>query len=74
MFFSTKPKTQLDRLKAMLSRKSGCTSVEIVKGLPSVTPHRRLADLKEQGWTITYKLLPDNKTKIYYGKPPNGSA
>jgi hypothetical protein len=70
MFFSKKPKTQLDRLKAMLTRKSGCTSVEIARGLPSVTPHRRLSDLKEQGWTITYKFLANNKTKVYFGKAP----
>jgi hypothetical protein len=70
MFFSTKPKTQLDVLKRLLTRKSGCKSYEIVKALPSVSPHRRLADLKEKGWTITYKLEKDNKTKIYFGKPP----
>lgn len=70
MFFSTKPKTQLEKLKKMLTRKQGCMSYEIVKELPSVTPHRRLADLKNQGWTITYIMSKDNKTKIYFGKPP----
>ena len=69
MFFSKKPKTQLERLKLLLTRKQGCKSYEIVKELPSVTPHRRLADLKEQGWTITF-ILNDDKTKTYFGKPP----
>ena len=70
MFFSKKPKTQMDKLKELLQRKQGVKSYEIVKALPSVSPHRRLSDLKELGWTITFKLCDDNKTKIYFGKPP----
>jgi hypothetical protein len=70
MFFSKKPKTQMDKLKELLQRKQGVKSYEIVKALPSVSPHRRLSDLKERGWTITFKLMDDNKTKIYFGKPP----
>jgi hypothetical protein len=70
MFFSKKPKTQMDKLKELLQRKQGVKSYEIVKALPSVSPHRRLSDLKERGWTITFKLCDDNKTKIYFGKPP----
>jgi hypothetical protein len=70
MFFSRKPKTQAEILKQLLQRKQGVKSYEIVKALPSVSPHRRLSDLKEQGWTITFKLMDDNKTKIYFGKPP----
>ena len=70
MFFSKKPKTQMDKLKELLQRKQGVKSYEIVKALPSVSPHRRLSDLKEHGWTITFKLCDDNKTKIYFGKPP----
>ncbi len=70
MFFNRKPKTQMDKLKELLKRKNGVKSWEIAKALPSVSPHRRLSDLKEQGWTITYKLMDDNKTKIYFGTPP----
>lgn len=64
---------QLTKLKKLIQRKSGVTSVEIVKHLPSVTPHRRLSDLKEQGWEITYKLKADGHSKIYFGKPPKGN-
>jgi hypothetical protein len=70
MFFSKKPKTQIEILKQLLQRKQGVKSWEIAKALPSVSPHRRLSDLKERGWTITFKLCDDNKTKIYFGKPP----
>lgn len=70
MFFSKKPKSQMDILRALLLKKKGVRSWEIARALPSVSPHRRLSDLKEQGWTITYMLDKDNKTKIYFGKPP----
>ena len=70
MFFSKKPKTQLERLKVLIQRKQGVTSAEIAKALPSVTPSRRISDLRDAGWTITFKFQDDNKTKIYFGKPP----
>lgn len=60
--------TQVDKLKKLLLRKSGCTSVDIVAVLPSVSPHRRLSDLKEQGWTILKKQ--DGKLKRYWGTAP----
>lgn len=61
--------TQLDKLKKLIQRKQGVMSWEIVQKLPSVTPHRRLSDLKELGWTIIWKKREDNQ-KIYFGKPP----
>lgn len=70
MFFKVKKMTQLEKLKLLMRRKQGVTSAEIAKALPSVTPSRRVSDLREAGWTITYKLQDDNKTKIYFGKPP----
>lgn len=73
MFFRVKKMTQLEKLKLLMQRKQGVTSAEIAKALPSVTPHRRISDLKEAGWTITYKLQDDNTTKIYFGKPPKGT-
>jgi hypothetical protein len=72
MFFKHKKQSQMDKLKTLMQRKQGVTSAEIVKHLPSVTPHRRISDLKEVGWTITYKMMDDNKSKIYFGKPPKG--
>lgn len=60
--------TQQDKLKKLLTRNTGCTSVDIVQTLPSVTPHRRLADLKEKGWTILKKK--DGKLTRYFGKAP----
>jgi hypothetical protein len=59
---------QLKRLERLLTRKRGCTSAEICDTLPSVTPHRRLSDLKKRGWTITHQQ--DGRLKRYFGKPP----
>jgi hypothetical protein len=61
-------KTQYAKLAQLLKRKSGCTSVDICAVLPSVSPHRRLSDMKEQGWTILKKQ--DGKLKRYFGTPP----
>lgn len=61
--------TQMLKLIKLLTRKEGCTSVDIAKGLPSVTPHRRLSDLKDKGWTILKKKRNDQLTR-YHGKPP----
>jgi hypothetical protein len=71
MWFSKQPKTQLERLQKLLLKRNGTTTVEIAKTLPSTTPTRRLSDLREKGWTITYKLMDDKVTKIYFGTPPN---
>lgn len=60
--------TQTDKLKRLISRKSGCTSVDIAAILPSVSPHRRISDLKEEGWTILKQQ--DGKLKRYFGIPP----
>lgn len=59
---------QQDKLKKLLSRKSGCTSVDIAAVLPSVSPHRRISDLKEQGWTILKRQ--EGRLKRYFGTAP----
>ena len=70
MWFNKKPKTQLEKLEKLLLKKNGTTTVEIARTLPSVTPTRRISDMREKGWTITFKLKDDGVTKIYFGKPP----
>ena len=60
--------TQHDKLKKLLLRKSGCTSVDIAAVLPSVSPHRRISDLKEQGWVILKRQ--EGKLKRYFGVAP----
>lgn len=57
-------KAQLDKLVEMLSKKEGATSAEIARRLPSVCPHRRITDLKKDGWTILKKQ--DGPLKRYW--------
>ena len=52
----------MDKLREVLQGKQVVMSWEIVKILPSVSPHRRLSDLKDQGWTITFKLYGPSDT------------
>lgn len=59
---------QLQKLKRLLLRKRGCTSVDIANMLPSVSPHRRISDIRAEGWTILKKQ--DGKLKRYWGVPP----
>lgn len=60
--------TQHEKLARLLARKNGCTSVDICDALPSVSPHRRLSDMKEAGWVILKKQ--EGKLKRYFGIAP----
>lgn len=60
--------TQHQKLARLLTRKRGCTSVDICDALPSVSPHRRISDLKEQGWTILKRK--GARLITYFGTPP----
>lgn len=61
-------KTQLEKIRDLLTRKEGATSVEISRALPSVSPHRRISDLREAGYTIVKKQ--DGPLKRYWAKSP----
>lgn len=67
----TKP-TQHQILARLLSRKCGTTAMEIVAQVGTVSPHRRLSDLKERGWTITKKQVAGKNFHRYFGIAPKG--
>lgn len=60
-------KTQLQRLAPLLLR--GCTSLDIARAIPSVSPHRRLTDARLAGWEISKKKNKDG-LYVYKGKAP----
>jgi hypothetical protein len=62
--------TQTQRIGKLLQRKRGATSMEIIACGPTVSPHRRLADLKAQGWIITRVKVPGERYGRYHGQPP----
>lgn len=62
--------TKIDKLKKLLQRKRGVTSYEICTLMGTVCPHRRLTDLKEQGWTILRQEIEGQKYGRYFGISP----
>ena len=62
--------TQYDQLAKLLTRKRGATSLEIIQGAGTVSPHSRLAEMKARGWTIWRKALPGKTHGAYFGKAP----
>jgi len=63
-------KTQLDKLAVLLTRSRGITSYEIIMELGTVSPHKRLSELKERGWTITKRKVNGKNYHRYFGKRP----
>lgn len=62
--------SQLAILKTLLKRKQGVTSMEMCDLLPTVTPSRRISDLREQGWTITKKQVEGKNYCRFFGQAP----
>ena len=62
--------TQLQRLARLLQRKTGATALEIIITVGSVSPHKRMTELKERGWTITRVPVPGERYGRYFGKKP----
>ena len=67
-------KTQCERLGALLTRKRGLTSMEIIQAIGTVCPHKRLADLKAMGWTITKREVLGTSYHRYFGQPPKAGV
>lgn len=61
-------KTQLDKLTTMLTRSRGATSFEIIMEVGTVSPHKRLSELKERGWKITKRKVVGKNYHRYFGK------
>lgn len=65
---------QYEILAKLLVKKSGVTSSEIANALPSVSPHRRLTDMKQMGWVILKKKNDGENFYHYFGTPPETST
>lgn len=61
---------QLDRLEKLLTRKRGATAMEICEAVGTVSPHRRLTELKRRGWNITRLPVEGRNYGRYYGRRP----
>lgn len=61
---------QCKRLEQILKRKSGATSMEIIAAIKTVSPHSRMTELKNKGWTIRRVPVRGRNYGRYYGTPP----
>jgi len=62
--------TQASKLGKLLQRRQGVTMFEVCIVCGSVTPSRRLSDLRDAGWIITKKKVEGKNYHRFYGKPP----
>lgn len=58
---------QLDKIARLVSRKRGATAMEIIGQVGTVCPHKRISELKENGWVITRKPVPGKNYGAYHG-------
>jgi hypothetical protein len=60
-------KTQYDAIARLLTRKRGCTAMEIISDAGTVCPHKRLSEMKDMGWTITRNPISGKTYGRYFG-------
>lgn len=65
-------KTQYERLERLLTRKTGATAMDIATEVGSTSPHKRLSELRERGWTIWREAVKGRNYGRYFGKKPQG--
>ena len=61
---------QIHKVEKMLQQSIGCTMMELIVMCHTTTPSRRIADLRDAGWTITKKKVQGKNYHRFYGKPP----
>ena len=62
--------TQPQRVQRLLSRKSGCTAMEICQVAGTVSPHKRMSELRALGWKIRREPVRGQRYGRYYGTQP----
>jgi hypothetical protein len=65
--------TQYDKLARLLTRKRGATAMEIVEAVGTVSPHRRLYEMRQKGWGIVRRHLDGKSYGAYHGTPPRAA-
>jgi hypothetical protein len=66
--------TQYQRIGKLLTRRSGCTAMEITTVAGTVSCHSRLSEMKHQGWIIVRKPIDGQKYGRYFGVAPRTKA
>jgi len=63
-------KTQYDRIARLLTRRSGCTAMDIIREAGTVSPNSRMAEMKARGWQIERKAIKGQNYGKYHGVKP----
>lgn len=59
--------TQVQKLERLLTRKRGVTAMEIIAAIGTVSPHKRMSEMKARGWVIWREEVPGKSYGIYKG-------
>ena len=62
--------TQYDRIGKLLQRQRGATGMEICQIAGTVSPHRRMFEMRRAGWIIVRKPIKGQSYGRYYGVAP----
>lgn len=64
--------TQLQTLAKLLTRKRGCTSMEIIQACRTTSPSKRISEMRTLGWAIEKHKVTGKNYHFFTGKPPRG--
>lgn len=62
--------TQYSRIARLLTRRRGCTSMDIISAVGTVSPHSRISEMKRAGWDVRKVKVPGRSFHRYYGTAP----
>ena len=57
--------TQLTKLERLIRK--GTTAMEVAMQIGTTCPHKRISELAQHGWVITWKKLPGRNYGLYKG-------
>jgi hypothetical protein len=63
--------SQYDRLAKLLTRKRGATAMDMVQAVGTVSPHRRLFEMRQKGWRIWREAMAGKNYGTYRGVAPH---
>ena len=66
--------TQYERIGALLKRKKGATTRELIEASGSVCPWKRMGEMRNRGWYIWREAVEGRSVSRYFGIPPQKQA
>lgn len=66
--------TQYTHITRLICRKKGATALEMMQATASTCVHKRMSELKANGWTITKRQVAGQSYHRYFGAAPKVGA